>query len=72
MCSGQEGQSQSISVLLNNSLHHLFRRLVQTGVDDLKTSVTKGSSNNLGAAVVSVQSRFGDDYSVGPLHESSA
>jgi hypothetical protein len=45
---------------------------VQTGVDDLKSRVTKRASNHFGATIVSVKPGFGDDDAVRAIHKSES
>ena len=68
MGTGEKGEAEGIGVFLENGLHHLVGRLVEAGVDDLKTGVPEGTSNDLGTAVVTVESRLGYYYAIRALH----
>jgi histone H3/H4 len=48
-------------VLLDGRVGDLFRRLVQTGVDELEPRVAKDAGDHLAPAVMAVQARLGDD-----------
>lgn len=67
--SRQKRQTDGIDIFLKSRLCDLFRRLMQTRVDDLEPMVAQCSCDGLRAAIVSVQTRFGNDYSIGPLHK---
>ena len=58
---GQHGQSDRVGVLLDGGLHDLLGRLVQPGVDDFHAGVAQRPRDHLGAPVVAVQARLGDD-----------
>ena len=58
---GEDGQPDGVGVLLHDGLDDLLRRLVQTGVDDLHAGVAQRASDHLGAAIMTVQTGFGDD-----------
>jgi hypothetical protein len=60
---GQHRQADGVGVLGQCGLHDLLRGLVQAGVDDLHAGVPQRSGDHLGAAVVAVQPRLGDDDS---------
>ena len=54
VCARKERQAHAIGVFLQHRFSDLFWRLMETGVDDLETVVTKGSGDGLGASVVAV------------------
>src|SRR4051794_32764811 len=62
MCSRQDGEPNYLNVLLQGSIDDHFRRLPETGVDYFHSSVTKSTSNNLRAAIVSIEARLGNEY----------
>ena len=66
----QQREAQRVGVLLDHCFHDLFGRLMQSGVDDLETRVAQGARDDLGAAVVAVQTGLGDHNTVGTLHDS--
>ena len=65
----EQRQTQGVGVFLDDRLDDLFRRLVQTGVDDLEAGVAERSRDDFGAAVVPIQTGLGDDDSVRAIHE---
>ena len=65
---GEEGQPDGVGVLLDDRLHHLLGRLVQTGVDDLESRIPKGTGDDLRPTVVPVQPGLGHHDSIGALH----
>ena len=58
---GEDRQPDGVGVLLDRRLDDLLRRLVQAGVDDLHAGVAQRPGDDLGAAVVPVEARLGDD-----------
>ena len=60
---GQDGQADHIRVLLQRRGDDLLRRLAQAGVDHLHAGVAQRPGDDLGAAVVAVEARLGDDDS---------
>ena len=52
-------QAHPVGVLLDGGLHDLLGGLVQAGVDDLHPRVAQGPGDDLGAAVVPVESGLG-------------
>ena len=70
MRSRQQRQTDCIDIFLKGGFGNLFGRLMQTRVDDLETMITQRSRDGLRAAIVSIQTRFGNDYSIGPLHKT--
>src|SRR5215468_2075543 len=58
---GQDRQPDRVGVFLECGCHDLLRGLVQPGVDHLYSGVTKRPRHDLGAPVVPVQARLGDD-----------
>ena len=58
---GQRRQPDDVDVFLQRSLGDHLRRLSDAGVDDLHAGVAQGPRDNLGAAVVAVQPRLGDE-----------
>ena len=65
---GEQREADGIGIFLQGGLGDLLRRLVQTGVDHLEAAVSEGAGDDLGTAVVTVQTRFGDDHSIPTLH----
>ena len=64
MRAGQEREPDAVRILLEDGLGDLFGRLVQPGVDDLEPVVPEGTGDGLGAAIVAVQARLGNDDAV--------
>src|SRR5439155_19103875 len=70
---GEKGQPDPVHVLLQGSGDNHLRRLVKTGIDDFEPGVPEGPGDDLGAAIVSVQSHLADqepDLSL-PAHRHS-
>ena len=59
--SAQDAEAQHGGVLLHHGGRDLRRGLPQTGVDHFHASITQRASDDLGAPVVAVQARLGDD-----------
>src|SRR5438876_530909 len=53
-------QADRVDVLLDRGLDDVLRRLPQAGVDDLHAGVAQRAGDDLGPAVVAVESRFRD------------
>src|SRR4051794_15536841 len=62
VCSRQNGQPNHLNVLLQGSIDNHLRCLPETGVDHFHASVAKSTSDNLRAAVVSIEAGFGNEY----------
>ena len=60
MRAGEDAEADRVDVLLQRRLDDHLRRLMQAGVDDLEPGVAQRARDDLGAAVVPVESRFGD------------
>ena len=58
----EDADADDVDVLLDRRLDHLFRRAMETGVDDVHPSVPQRPRDDLDAAVVSVQPDLGDDH----------
>ncbi len=56
---GEDRQADQVGVLLDRGLDDLLGRLVEAGVDHLVTGVAQGARDDLGAAVVAVETRLG-------------
>ena len=69
---GEHREADGVGVLLDDGLDDLLRRLVQAGVDDLHAGVAERAGHDLGAAVVPVEARLGDDHSDAFVHHRSA
>ena len=65
---GEQRQADGVGILLHHGLDHLFRRLMESGVDDLEPGIPQGPGDHLRPAVVAVQSRFGHYHSVWAFH----
>ena len=57
----KNGEPDAVNVFLESGIHDLFRRLPQPGIDHFHPRVTQGTSNNLCAAVVAIQSGLGNE-----------
>src|SRR5262249_23647536 len=62
------GEPDDVHVLLDGGRGDLLRRLAQPGIDDLHPCVPQGSSDHLGASVVSVQTWLRDQDADRPSH----
>src|SRR5262245_37213724 len=62
---GQHAEPDGVRVFLHRGGHHLLGRLVQAGVDNLEAGVAQRSGHDLGAPVVTVEARLGDDNTDG-------
>jgi hypothetical protein len=67
---GEHRQPHGIGILLDDGLDDLLRRLVQAGVDDLHAGVAQGARHDLGAAVMPVEARLGDDHPDAFVHDA--
>jgi hypothetical protein len=57
---------------LDDGLDNLLGRLMQAGVDHLKSGIAKRAGNHFGAPIVTVEAGFGDYDPIRALHQSSA
>ena len=58
---GQEREADRVGVLLDHGFGDLLRGLVEAGGDDPQACVAQGAGDDLGATVVAVEARLGDD-----------
>ena len=65
---GEDGDTDCVGVLLHGRLDDLLRRLVQAGVDHFHARVAERARDDLGAAIVSVETGLCDDDSDLPRH----
>ena len=63
MRAAEDGEADGVDVLLDGRGDDLLRRLAQAGVDDFHAGVAQRARNDLRAAVVAIQPRFGNQYS---------
>ena len=63
MGAGQDREPDAVHVLLDRGRDDLLRSLVQTGVNHFETGIAKGAGDDLGAAVMAVQTRFSHQHS---------
>src|SRR5262245_31526102 len=66
---GKDGKADGVHVLLKGRVDDHFRRLVQPRINDLETSVSQGPGDHLRTAIVTVQTRFADEYSDFAFHK---
>jgi len=57
---GEDGETDDVDIFLESRGGDHLRSLAQAGVDDFHAGVAKGAGDNLGAAVVTIQPRLGD------------
>jgi hypothetical protein len=62
MSTGKAAQAYHVNVFLYGRIGNLFRGVVASGVNHLKACVAETSGQNLGSAVMSIKSRFGEQY----------
>ena len=60
---GQDREPDRIGVLLERRGNDLLRGLPKAGVDHLHARITQGAGDDLGPAIVAVETRLGDDDS---------
>jgi hypothetical protein len=60
MCPRQAAQPHDIDILLDGCRGDLRRLLPQTCIDNLDTRIAQGEGENLGAAVVAIQTGLGN------------
>lgn len=65
VCTRKRRKTNCIDIFLNCSLRYLRWCLMQTRIDHLEPGVAEGTSNDFGAAIVSVETGFGDEDSSG-------
>src|SRR5271168_3696753 len=68
MSAGKNRQANHLHVFLERRVHNHLRRLPKTRIDDLHSRVTEGSCDHLRATVVSIEARFGNQYTNGEAH----
>src|SRR5262245_40834221 len=59
--SREDAEADDVHVLLNRLLHDLLGRALEPGVDDLYAGIAQRLGHDLGAAVVAVEPRLGDE-----------
>ena len=64
----KQRESECVGVLLDDRVDNLLGSLVQAGVDHFEARVAQGTSDDFGATIMTVETGFGDHYSVGALH----
>jgi hypothetical protein len=60
---GKDGQTNHIGVFLQSGADNLLRCLAKARIDYLHAGVPERASDDLGAAVVAVETRLGNDNS---------
>ena len=55
MCTGKDGHSYNVNVLLQCCLSNLLWGLAKTGINNLKTSIAKCTGNNLSTTVMAIK-----------------
>jgi len=68
VCPGQNGKSDHLDILLKGSIDDHFRCLPEARVDYFHSGVAKSTSNDLRAAVVSVEARLGNEHTNRNIH----
>ena len=66
VAAGKDRQSERIDVLVHCDTRDVLRALAQPGVDDVRTSIAQRQRDDLGANVVTVEARLGDQDSLAP------
>ena len=61
MRAGEDGEADAVDVFLDGSGDDHRRRLAEAGVDDLHACVAEGTGDDFCAAVVAVETGFGDE-----------
>ena len=56
------GEGDHIHVFFQRHARHRFRRLAQAGIDYFEARFHQGAGDDLGALVVPVEARFGQEY----------
>ena len=59
----QDRQADDVGILLQRGRGDLLGRLPQAGIDHLHAGIPQRAGDDLGAAVVAVEARFGDHHS---------
>src|ERR1700733_15914703 len=72
MSAGKYRQANHLHVFLERRVHNHPRRLTKTRIHNLHSRVTEGSCDHLRAAVVSIEARFGNQYTNGEAHTDTA
>jgi hypothetical protein len=57
---GEDGEADTVDVLLNGGGYDHLGGLAEAGIDDLHACVAQGAGNNFCASVVAVEARFCD------------
>jgi hypothetical protein len=58
MRTGKDAHRNNIDVLIGSSLSDLLRRLTETRVDNLETSIAQRASNDLSTTIMTIQARL--------------
>ena len=67
MRAGQDREADDVDVLLLGGIGDHLRRLAQAGVDHLEALVAQPAGEDLGAAIVAVEARLGDQDADGRI-----
>src|SRR5688572_10743270 len=61
MCARKNGEPNTVNILLESGIDDLFRSLPKSGIDHFHTRIPQGTSDNFCAAIVAIQSGFGNE-----------
>ena len=64
----EDRDADRVGVLLHDGLDDLLRRLVQARVDDLHAGIAKRPGDDLGSAIVAIESRLRNDHADPACH----
>ena len=67
----EDRDPDGVGILLDRRLDDLLGGLMEAGVDHLHARVAEGAGDDLGAAVVPVETGLGDNHAYLPLHMGS-
>jgi len=68
---GQDRDPDGVGVLLDRRLDDLLGSLMEAGVDHLHAGVSERAGDDLGPAIVPVETGLRDDHTYLPLHMGS-
>jgi len=69
MSAGKTAQAYQINIFLYRCIDYLLRCLVQAKIDNFKAGIAIRPGDNLCSPIMTIQSRFGDEYSYFPLQK---
>jgi hypothetical protein len=68
---GKDRKPDDVDIFLEGRSDDLLGRLAKPRIDDFETGIAKGASYDFGAAIVSIESGFGDEHANAFRHQNT-